>query len=59
MDIDYRASAGCGRDFRAAIYHHMGSKDLTDQVDGVKYLIEKYNVVRLAQRVIELGKDNW
>ena len=57
LDIDYHGSAGYGRDFRAAIYHHMSSKDLTDQVDGVKYLIEKYNV--LAQRLIELWKDNW
>ena len=38
LDIDYRGSAGYGRDWRTAIYRHMGGKDLTDQVDGVKYL---------------------
>jgi dipeptidyl aminopeptidase/acylaminoacyl peptidase len=44
MDIDYTASAGYGRDWRTGIYRHMGGKDLSDQVDGVKYLIEKYGV---------------
>jgi dipeptidyl aminopeptidase/acylaminoacyl peptidase len=44
MDIDYTASAGYGRDWRTGIYRHMGGKDLTDQVDGVKYLVEKYGV---------------
>jgi dipeptidyl aminopeptidase/acylaminoacyl peptidase len=44
IDIDYTASAGYGRDWRTGIYRHMGGKDLTDQVDGVKYLVEKYGV---------------
>ena len=44
MDIDYRASAGYGRDWRTAIYRHMGGKDLTDQVDGAEYLVEKYDI---------------
>jgi len=44
LDIDYTASAGYGRDFRTGIYRHMGGKDLTDQVDGVKLLVEKYGV---------------
>lgn len=39
LDIDYRASAGYGRDWRTGIYRHMGGKDLSDQVDGAKYLI--------------------
>src|SRR5690606_27164822 len=38
LDIDYRASAGYGRDWRTAIYRHMGGRDLQDQVDGAKYL---------------------
>jgi dipeptidyl aminopeptidase/acylaminoacyl peptidase len=38
LDVDYTASAGYGRDWRTGIYRHMGGKDLTDQVDGVKYL---------------------
>jgi dipeptidyl aminopeptidase/acylaminoacyl peptidase len=44
LDIDYRGSAGYGRDWRTAIYRHMGGKDLTDQVDGANYLIENFNV---------------
>jgi dipeptidyl aminopeptidase/acylaminoacyl peptidase len=44
LDIDFRASRGYGRDWRTAIYHHMGGKDLTDQVDGAKYLAEHEGV---------------
>lgn len=44
MDIDYRGSAGYGRDWRTAIYRHMGGKDLTDQVDGAKYLVEEHGI---------------
>ena len=39
LDMDYRASAGYGRDWRAAIYRHMGGKDLEDNVDGAKWLV--------------------
>ncbi|MGY5849233.1 prolyl oligopeptidase family serine peptidase [Salegentibacter sp. F14] len=44
IDIDYRGSAGYGRDWRTGIYRHMGGKDLSDQVDGVKYLIEEHDI---------------
>ncbi|MFC2121978.1 S9 family peptidase, partial [Bacteroidota bacterium] len=44
LDIDYRGSAGYGRDCRTGIYRHMGGKDLSDQVDGVKMLVDKYDV---------------
>lgn len=44
IDIDYTASSGYGRDIRTGIYRHMGGADLTDQVDGVQYLVENYNV---------------
>lgn len=44
LDIDYRASAGYGRDWRTAIYRHMGGKDLTDQVDGAAWLVETFKV---------------
>ncbi len=44
IDMDYRASAGYGRDWRTGIYRFMGGKDLTDEVDGAKWLIEKYNI---------------
>lgn len=44
LDIDYSGSAGYGRDWRTAIYRHMGGKDLSDQVDGVKFLVDNYGV---------------
>ncbi|ANH83606.1 peptidase S9 [Niabella ginsenosidivorans] len=44
MDIDYRGSAGYGRDWRTGIYRHMGGKDLTDHVDAVKYLADTYQI---------------
>ena len=44
LDIDYRASSGYGRDWRTGIYRHMGGKDLSDQIDGVRYLIEEQKV---------------
>ncbi len=44
LDIDYTASSGYGRNHRTGIYRHMGGKDLSDQVDGVKLLTEKYAV---------------
>jgi dipeptidyl aminopeptidase/acylaminoacyl peptidase len=44
MDVDYRASAGYGRDWRTGIYRHMGGKDLTDHVDAVKYLTAEHGV---------------
>lgn len=44
IDVDYRASAGYGRDWRTGIYRHMGGKDLTDQVDAAKYLVAEHGV---------------
>jgi dipeptidyl aminopeptidase/acylaminoacyl peptidase len=44
LDVDYRASSGYGRDWRTAIYRHMGGKDLDDIADGAKYLVEKQKV---------------
>ncbi|MFY0654303.1 MAG: S9 family peptidase [Cyclobacteriaceae bacterium] len=44
LAIDFRASQGYGRDWRTAIYRHMGGKDLNDQIDGAKYLVEKHGV---------------
>ncbi len=44
FDIDYRGSAGYGRDWRTGIYRHMGGKDLCDQVDGVRFLVENYDI---------------
>ena len=44
LDIDYRGSAGYGRDWRTGIYRHMGGKDLSDHVDGVNYLVKNFGV---------------
>jgi len=44
LDPDYRASAGYGRDWRTAIYRHMGGKDLEDVVDGAKFLVQTEKV---------------
>lgn len=44
MDMDYRGSKGYGRDWRTGIYRHMGGKDLSDHVDGARFLTEKYGV---------------
>lgn len=44
LDIDYRASAGYGRDWRTAIYRWMGGRDLQDQVDGSRYLQKTFGI---------------
>ncbi len=44
LDIDYRGSAGYGRDWRTAIYRYMGDKDLSDNVDGARYLVENHGI---------------
>ncbi|WP_452218477.1 prolyl oligopeptidase family serine peptidase [Lacinutrix undariae] len=44
LAIDFRASAGYGRDWRTSIYRHMGGTDLEDQVDGAKYLVENHGI---------------
>ena len=44
LDLDYRASAGYGRDWRTGIYRFMGGKDLTDNIDGANWLVSTYNI---------------
>ena len=44
LDIDYRGSAGYGREWRTGIYRRMGGKDLTDHVDAVNYLVKEFNI---------------
>lgn len=44
LDLDYRASAGYGRDWRTAIYRWMGGRDLADQVDASRWLGATYGV---------------
>ena len=42
LDVDYRGSAGYGRDWRTAVYRHMGGKDLDDIVDAAKFAVARY-----------------
>ncbi len=44
LDIDYRGSDGYGRDVRTGIYRHMGGLDLSDHIDGKKYLVDKWGI---------------
>ncbi len=44
IDIDYRGSAGYGREWRTGIYRHMGGKDLDDHVDAAKWLVSQHGV---------------
>ena len=44
LDMDYRASAGYGRDWRTAIYRHMGGRDLQDHVDGSRWLQQNHGI---------------
>jgi len=44
LNVDFRASAGYGRDFRTAIYRHMGGRDLQDYVDASQYLTAEHDI---------------
>jgi dipeptidyl aminopeptidase/acylaminoacyl peptidase len=44
LEIDYRGSAGYGRNWRTGIYRHMGGEDLDDNVDAAKYLVQNLGV---------------
>ncbi|WP_394205886.1 prolyl oligopeptidase family serine peptidase [Shewanella waksmanii] len=44
MDMDYRGSKGYGRDWRTAIYRQMGTPEVQDLKDGVKWMAENVNV---------------
>lgn len=44
LDIDYRGSAGYGRDWRTGIYQYMGGLDLSDHIDGAKYLTSTHDI---------------
>jgi dipeptidyl aminopeptidase/acylaminoacyl peptidase len=46
LDMDYRASAGYGRDWRTAIYRQMGHPELEDLEDGVDWLVRRQDVDR-------------
>ncbi|MEM6328135.1 MAG: prolyl oligopeptidase family serine peptidase, partial [Bacteroidota bacterium] len=44
LDIDYRASAGYGRDWRTAVYRHMGGRDLQDYVDASEWVGHEFGI---------------
>ncbi|HVS14331.1 MAG TPA: prolyl oligopeptidase family serine peptidase [Thermoanaerobaculia bacterium] len=44
LDMDYRGSAGYGRDWRTAIYRNMGWPEVEDLADGVRYLAAEHGV---------------
>lgn len=44
LDLDYRGSSGYGRDWRTAIYRHMGGRDLQDYVDASRYVQEEFGI---------------
>lgn len=44
LDVDYRASEGYGRNYRTAIYRHMGGRDLQDFVDAKQFLVANYGI---------------
>lgn len=46
IDMDYRGSAGYGRNWRTAIYRHMGHPELEDLEDGANWLVRTMHVDR-------------
>ena len=44
INVDYRGSAGYGRDWRTAVYRHMGGRDLQDYVDASAWLTETRDI---------------
>ena len=46
IDMDYRASAGYGRDWRTAIYRDMGTPELEDLSDGIDWIVANASVDR-------------
>ncbi len=44
LDIDYRGSAGYGRDWRTDVYDFLGGLDYTDHVDAIDWMAKEYSV---------------
>ncbi|MGB7201087.1 MAG: alpha/beta fold hydrolase [Pyrinomonadaceae bacterium] len=44
LDIDYRGSAGYGRDWRTDLYDFLGGKDFDDHVDAIDFMVKNYGV---------------
>jgi dipeptidyl aminopeptidase/acylaminoacyl peptidase len=44
LDVDFRGSSGYGAAWRTGVYRHMGGKDLSDYVDGARWLVANEGV---------------
>ena len=44
LDIDYRGSAGYGRDWRTDVYDFLGGKDYEDHLDAIDFTVKNYAV---------------
>ncbi len=44
LDIDYRGSAGYGRDWRTDVYDFLGGLDFQDHLDGIDHIVKNYGV---------------
>src|SRR6185436_2466183 len=44
FDIDYRGSAGYGRDWRTDVYDFLGGKDYEDHLDAIDFMVANYAV---------------
>lgn len=44
LDIDYRGSAGYGREWRTDVYDFLGSLDFQDHLDGIDFMVKNYAV---------------
>lgn len=53
LDIDYRGSAGYGRDWRTDVHDFLGGKDYDDHLDAIDYAVKNYAVD--AQKVGAYG----
>ncbi len=44
LEIDYRGSAGYGREWRTDVYDYLGGLDFQDHLDGIDYIVSNYAV---------------
>lgn len=44
LDIDFRGSAGYGRDWRTDVHDFLGGKDYEDHLDAIDYSVKNYSV---------------
>jgi dipeptidyl aminopeptidase/acylaminoacyl peptidase len=44
LDIDYRGSAGYGRDWRTDVYDFLGGLDMQDHLDAIDFVEKNYDV---------------